>query len=71
MSKRLSNQEYQRIKILKQHIKSVPERETKEPLLKSTVAMKVDPYGMGDMISIMFPLMMMAQRMGRNRRPWK
>ena len=62
MRKYKSNFKEQRV--LKQSIKSVPEKETDTPLLRSTVAMKVDPYGM-DMLSLAFPLLVSSILRGR------
>ena len=60
--KKLSHSEYEKRKKLKQAAHAIPERETKAPLLVSTVKMKVDPYGMGNMMGIMFPLLMNRRR---------
>ena len=51
-----SRAEYKKMKTLKQKIKSTPEKETDKPLLKSTVKMKTDPYGI-DMLGFMWPIL--------------
>lgn len=64
MSKRLSLAEYKKIKVLKQKIKSVPEKETDKPLIHSTVKMRPAYAGMSDFL---FPYLSLMFRI-RNRR---
>ncbi len=71
--KKLSHTEYEKRKKLKQAAHAIPERETKAPLLVSTVKMKVDPYGVGGMDSMMdlvFPLLI-APILRKRRQPWQ
>jgi len=58
MKHKLSQSEYKTKKTLKQNIKSMPEKETDEPLLKSTVKMKTDPYGFDWPLGFMWPILM-------------
>ena len=51
--KRLSPSEYKRIKALKQEAKSIPEKETKEPLLESSVSMRNDPFSINGYDALM------------------
>lgn len=44
--KKLNNSDYKNRKKLKQQIKSIPEKETDKPLLKSSVKMLRDPHGL-------------------------
>ena len=65
--KKISQSEYKRLKVLKQNIKSIPEKETDEPLLESTVKTINNNYYRDDGFMSAMMLVMMA-KMRRARR---
>ena len=65
--KRLSQSEYKKRKSLKQSIKSIPEKETNNPLLRSTIIMN-NPFLTDSLMEMAFPMLMLAKMAMKRRR---
>ncbi len=66
--KRIKNEEYKRIKQLKQKIGNIPEKETNIPLLKSSLSRPIFGYDL-DGFDAMTMMNIMLIRAMFNRRP--
>ena len=65
--KKLSQSEYKKRKSLKQSIKAIPEKETNNPLLRSTITLN-NPFRTDPLMEMAFPMLMLAKMAMKRRR---